>query len=312
MKKLILTGAILLFAFGANAQLSTNIYNANGTLTSARTLTLGTYSLHFKPSTLSNGLFINASGFVGINTVSPTVNLDVNGGIQAKTGAFTNAQPTQIFGSYANRNALCNVFSAGMLLDATQKARTFNFYDFPQTPDFNPLGNTIHLDLEDRGYKTRMSFWAAQGSESKFTLFDKNQAANFSVSDDGNGNISLVMPKTNSFVGIGTTSFTDGTDIFLLSVDGNVRARRVKVYTSWADYVFEDDYYLPTLEEVEKHIEEKGHLIDIPSAAEVEANGIELGEMNKLLLQKIEELTLYTIELNKQVQELKGRLDNKE
>jgi len=67
----------------------------------------------------------------------------------------------------------------------------------------------------------------------------------------------------------------------------------------WADYVFKEDYHLPTLEEVEKHIKEKGHLINIPSAKEVNDNGIQLGEMNKLLLEKIEELTLYIIKQEK-------------
>jgi hypothetical protein len=116
------------------------------------------------------------------------------------------------------------------------------------------------------------------------------------------------MPKANSRVMIGTSSYTDGTDVYSLSVNGNVRANRVKVYNTWADYVFEDGYKLPTLEQVEKHIKEKGHLIDIPSAKEVEAKGIDLGDMNRLLLQKIEELTLYTIELNKQVEQLKAEI----
>jgi len=106
-------------------------------------------------------------------------------------------------------------------------------------------------------------------------------------------------------VAIGTDSFTDGLETYKLSVDGKVRATSVKVYTMWADYVFESDYNLPTLAEVEAHIAEKGHLKDIPSAAKVEAEGIELGEMNKLLLQKIEELTLYVIQLNKEIEALK-------
>lgn len=94
-------------------------------------------------------------------------------------------------------------------------------------------------------------------------------------------------------VGIGT----EDPGSWKLAVNGNIRAKEIKVETDWADYVFEANYNLPTLEEVEKHIKEKGHLINIPSAAEVEANGIELGEMNKLLLEKIEELTLYILEL---------------
>ncbi|WP_340063954.1 hypothetical protein [Ascidiimonas aurantiaca] len=92
---------------------------------------------------------------------------------------------------------------------------------------------------------------------------------------------------------------------YRLSVKGKIRAEEIKVETGWADYVFKEDYDLPTLEEVEKHIQEKGHLINIPSAKEVEENGIQLGEMNKLLLEKIEELTLYVIELKKEINKLK-------
>ena len=105
-------------------------------------------------------------------------------------------------------------------------------------------------------------------------------------------------------VGIGTTAISG----WELAVGGKIRAEEVKVETGWADYVFKDDYQLPSLEEVEKHIAEKGHLINIPSAAEVEANGILLGEMNKLLLEKIEELTLYVIEENKAIEQLSAQL----
>ncbi len=106
-------------------------------------------------------------------------------------------------------------------------------------------------------------------------------------------------------VGIGTNSFVDGSDTYKLSVEGRVRAHAVKVYTDWADFVFEPSYNLPSLNEVENFIKTNGHLKDIPSAKEVEENGIEVGEMNKLLLQKIEELTLYVIKLQKEVDTLK-------
>ncbi|WP_264537743.1 hypothetical protein [Flavobacterium sp. N1736] len=62
---------------------------------------------------------------------------------------------------------------------------------------------------------------------------------------------------------------------------------------------------MPTLAEVENHIKEKGHLENIPSEEEVLKNGINLGEMNAKLLQKIEELTLYTIQQSKEIQDLK-------
>jgi len=91
---------------------------------------------------------------------------------------------------------------------------------------------------------------------------------------------------------------------YKLAVNGNIRAKEIKVETGWADYVFKDDYLLPTLQEVEQHIKEKGHLINIPSAQEVAQNGIQLGEMNKLLLEKIEELTLYILQQEERIQAL--------
>jgi hypothetical protein len=69
--------------------------------------------------------------------------------------------------------------------------------------------------------------------------------------------------------------------------------------------VFKKEYDLPTLAEVEKHIKEKGHLENIPSEKEVLENGINLGEMNSKLLQKIEELTLYSIQQSKEIEVLK-------
>ncbi|NHF58980.1 fibronectin type III domain-containing protein [Flavobacteriaceae bacterium TP-CH-4] len=109
-------------------------------------------------------------------------------------------------------------------------------------------------------------------------------------------------------VGIGTTD--PGT--WKLAVNGNLRAKEIKVETGWADYVFEKDYPLPTLEQVAAHIKTKGHLINIPSAAEVAENGIFLGEMNKLLLEKIEELTLYILAQERAQQELKARVEELE
>ncbi|WP_422859863.1 hypothetical protein ACOKFD_02825 [Flagellimonas sp. S174] len=91
-----------------------------------------------------------------------------------------------------------------------------------------------------------------------------------------------------------------------LAVNGNIHTREVKVdLIGWPDYVFEKKYHLPSLQEVEAHIEEKGHLQDIPSAKEVKENGIKLGEMNSKLLQKIEELMLYTIQQQKEIELLK-------
>jgi len=99
----------------------------------------------------------------------------------------------------------------------------------------------------------------------------------------------------------------DGTKYKLFVKDG-IRTEKVKVdlasANGWADYVFKKEYKLNTLEAVERHIEEKGHLPNIPSAEDVKKNGINLGEMDAKLLEKIEELTLYVIQLNKDVKQL--------
>lgn len=95
-----------------------------------------------------------------------------------------------------------------------------------------------------------------------------------------------------------------------LDVNGTVHSKEVKVdMDGWSDFVFKKEYNLPTLEEVEKHIAEKGHLENIPSEKEVLENGISLGKMNAKLLQKIEELTLYAIEQEKKNNKQSLRID---
>ncbi len=142
-----------------------------------------------------------------------------------------------------------------------------------------------------------------------------NEAANtWDILNSQLGKLDFVRGGTNTFmridqngnVGIGTTN----PGSWKLAVNGKIRAKEIKVETGWADFVFYDDYELPTLREVETHILQKGHLKDIPSTKEVAENGIFLGEMDSKLLQKIEELTLYTIQQQKEIQNLKE--ENKE
>jgi hypothetical protein len=94
-----------------------------------------------------------------------------------------------------------------------------------------------------------------------------------------------------------------------LTVAGKIHSQEVKVTaTAGADFVFHKDYSLPGLTEVEKYVREKQHLPGIAPAKEMVANGIELGEMNIKLLQKIEELTLYLIDQKKEIGDLQKRI----
>jgi hypothetical protein len=109
-------------------------------------------------------------------------------------------------------------------------------------------------------------------------------------------------------VGIGSVSVNESG--YKLFVETGVRTRKIKVdQQTWADYVFEKNYPLASLPEVEKYIQQHKHLPDVPSAKEVETNGLNLGDNQAVLLRKIEELTLYLIEQNKIVDALKKRSD---
>lgn len=103
-------------------------------------------------------------------------------------------------------------------------------------------------------------------------------------------------------MGIGTNPNSN----FRLAVNGNIRAKEVIVESGWSDFVFDDDYILPTIQEVESFIKANRHLKDIPTAAQVQQNGVGLAEINTLLLQKIEELTLYIIQIDKRIQQLES------
>ncbi|WP_435137104.1 fibronectin type III domain-containing protein [Formosa sp. A9] len=113
----------------------------------------------------------------------------------------------------------------------------------------------------------------------------------------------------NGNLGIGTLN----TSNYRLAVAGGVVAEEINValQTSWPDYVFEKGYDLPTLKDVELFIRKYGHLPNVPSANEVKANGIDLAKMNVVLLEKIEEMTLYILQMEKRVSELEQQIDVK-
>ena len=111
----------------------------------------------------------------------------------------------------------------------------------------------------------------------------------------------------------------NGSPRLKISDDGNMalygkfEAKEIKVtLTPTADFVFEEKYNLPKLEDVEKHIKEKKHLPEIASAKQMEREGVNVGEFQIKLLQKIEELTLYSIEQNKMIKEQQKRIETLE
>lgn len=158
------------------------------------------------------------------------------------------------------------------------------------------------LDLYNMNYPSNSSFGIrlqkrGTGNYKKFHFEYSDGTELYKV-------MSLAPDKTTVFhgkVGIGTEATAHN-----LSVAGNMVAESidVKLQTAWPDFVFTDAYILPTLKDIEHHITENGKLPDVPSAGEVAAKGINLGEMDALLLRKIEEMTLYLIDHQKRLDEL--------
>lgn len=180
-----------------------------------------------------------------------------------------------------------------------------------------PIGQiTTQYNIDFSGYRDiQKDQIGARISAIRFNRHQENNAlvqntslaffTNGSGLNGGSGDLvehMRITPAGN--IGIGTT-----TPKSKLEVNGAIRAKEIKIEaTGWADFVFSSDYDLQPLSEIETHIIENGHLPNIPSETEVKENGIDLGEMQVKLLQKIEELTLYVIGQNKKNAELEARI----
>ncbi|HEY5745718.1 MAG TPA: hypothetical protein VIU12_06565 [Chryseolinea sp.] len=118
----------------------------------------------------------------------------------------------------------------------------------------------------------------------------------------------IILPQGNVGIGTTVTGLTSNPNGYLLAVNGKIGAKEVLVEntsSTWADYVFKPDYKLMNLSDVELYILNNRHLPEIPSDEEIKVKGHNLGEMDVLLLKKVEELTLYMIQLKKEVDLLK-------
>ncbi|MCZ4410315.1 hypothetical protein O3Q51_15980 [Cryomorphaceae bacterium 1068] len=174
----------------------------------------------------------------------------------------------------------------------------------------NPTGGTSYQDFYSgtNGQLTVGLVGGGNGEQVGQAIFwnRKNARLNF-----GTNNQARMTIRNNGNVGIGTE--TPNAKFHVIGdayIDGKVWGREVEVtLASFPDYVFKADYDLMSLSEVDAFIQENGHLPNMPTEAEVVENGLNLGEMNVKLVEKVEELTLHLIEKEKQYEALQSRLE---
>lgn len=161
----------------------------------------------------------------------------------------------------------------------------------------NGFGEDADILLQSQaGFKAAVCF---QNINNRISVATDSNTMNFTA-----GGFSFTTGK----VGIGCENTAEG---YALAVNGGVMSTRVSVMDvdGWPDYVFGGDYHRMSLYELEEYIDLNHHLPEVPSAEEVSEQGIDLGEMNAILLQKVEELTLHVIELQKQIDIQQNEID---
>jgi hypothetical protein len=176
-----------------------------------------------------------------------------------------------------------------------------------QTPtydlDVNGSTNTRHLRIYDQGlYRENIEGWILKSDEMGNAFWTSPDEFN----DEDWLTTGRNIYRPEGCVGIGTKE-TYG---YSLAVNGAILTEEVtvKVKEDWPDYVFEDDYLLIPLEDLQNFIHTNGHLPDVPAAEILLEAGLEVGKMQGLLLKKIEELTLYIIQQDKKINELESQV----
>lgn len=168
-------------------------------------------------------------------------------------------------------------------------------------------------------------FNSSTGANSSSSFWAINASTSFGLENDGNNvghikqnylsPVNMINFQSNQYslsgasVWIGKKQVSGQHTDADFTVGGKMLAQEiyVSIQGTWADYVFSSDYKLPKLEDVEMFYKKNKHLPEIPSANEVTEKGIDLGEMNKVLLKKVEEITLYLVEQQKQIDLLKRK-----
>lgn len=269
----------------------------------------------YPPSALPR-FIIDGNGKVGINTYPTTDLLTVNGTtkLSGRVGINTASSATDWLTVNGTSNLKGNTSVLGNLSlyrSTDNSSREINANTLLQSLSINTnTGSSNGSTIEMYG-KDYAADAARKGSIRFISYGSTGEGAVFINYDPSLSTWKRTMTITNdNKVYIGNAKPSGQFASYKLGVDGDIICKRAVVQiTDWADFVFKPDYKLMPLEEVASFIKENKHLPNIPSEKTVLENGMDVSEMNKLLLQKVEELTLYLLELKKENEFIKAKLD---
>jgi hypothetical protein len=245
------------------------------------------------------------NGNVGVGTTTPLTKMDVNGPILTRNrvvfgnqaGGDPATTPVWVLDNYGSD---FRVFQQSNLTAVGAVHLTVNSSGNVGIGTTNPTYKLDMIgDLRMQGADFVMGPVAGRGAGGRALVLDNNNMLSINFANDFAGGTFI-----NSNVGIGTIP----NPTYKLSINGTARSKEVIVETGWADYVFEEDYKLSSLSEVESFIKENKHLPDVPSAKDIQEKGAFVGELMTKMMQKIEELTLYSIEQDKKIGQLQKDL----
>lgn len=240
---------------------------------------------------------IDGAGRVGIGNFAPSYNVDVLG---------DEARALNIINSYSGTSSKYGIYIEADALGSGTKYG-INSLAYGTASDASSVYGVRAYSSGNGNTGNAYGLYAQVSATGTGNHYGVYTTANTTNPSAGSRSWALYAQGHSYFshdVRIGTL---DGATGYVLSVDGKIIGEEVKVQLdqNWPDYVFDSDYQLPSLKEVKQHINEKGHLPGVPSAAEVdENNGFHLGEMNRVLLEKVEELTLYILQQEERIEEL--------